>query len=211
VNTPFDPLAQQYAQFWSDAAEGSSQRAQVWREIDGLFRPGHRVLDLGCGTGDDALYLMARGIAVLGIDASAKMVETARLRGVTARHLAIEDIATLDGPFNGAMSDFGALNCVADLAEVARQLAARLPAQAPFVVCVMGRFCALESVRYLSKGDLKRATRRWSGTAKWRGMAVYYRSARQIRQTLAPWFALERRASIGHGDHQLYVFRRSAA
>jgi cyclopropane fatty-acyl-phospholipid synthase-like methyltransferase len=183
----------------------------VWRNIDGLFRPGDRVLDLGCGTGDDALRLAQQRVAVLGIDASTMMVEAASNRGVTARRLAIEEIAALDGPFHGAISNFGALNCVADLPEVARHLAALLPAGAPFVLCVIGRFSIAETLRYLMKGDLKRATRRWSGRAEWRGIPVYYRSAREIRQALAPWFTLERRASIGRGDHQLYIFRRSAA
>ena len=52
--------------------------------IDELrLSPGHRVLDLGCGTGDDARRL-ARLVApageVVGIDASAAMIEVARQR-----------------------------------------------------------------------------------------------------------------------------------
>jgi len=209
--TPFDQLAPQYAQLWSETSAGRSQRAEVWREIDGLFGPGHSVLDLGCGTGDDALHLGGQGVNVLGVDASEQMVEAARNRGVTARQLPIEEIAKLDGPFNGAISNFGTLNCVEDLAGVARQLANLLAGGAPFALCVMGRLSAVETLRYLRQGDLKRATRRWSGRAEWRGISVYYRSARELRRALAPRFILERHESIGRGDHQLYIFRRSAA
>ncbi len=82
MTTPFDALAHSYNALWSETARGRDQRTAVWREIDGLFRPGDRVLDLGCGTGDDALHLAGLGVEVFGIDASAQMVEIARSRDV---------------------------------------------------------------------------------------------------------------------------------
>ncbi len=41
-----------------------------------------RVLDIGCGAGRHALYLQRRGLEVVGIDSSPRMVELARARGV---------------------------------------------------------------------------------------------------------------------------------
>ncbi len=46
--------------------------------------PGDRVLDLGCGDGVLAVDLVARGARVVGLDASAAMVEAARARGIDA-------------------------------------------------------------------------------------------------------------------------------
>ncbi len=40
--------------------------------------PGERVLDLGCGTGELAADLAARGLEVVGIDVDAAMIDTAR-------------------------------------------------------------------------------------------------------------------------------------
>ena len=68
--TPFDQLAPGYRQAWTDSPTGHRQRAAVWREIDGLFHRGNRVLDLGCGIGDDALHLADLGVSVHGIDSS---------------------------------------------------------------------------------------------------------------------------------------------
>ena len=197
--TPFDALAPAYGALWSETPRGRGQRASVWREIDGLFRAGDQILDLGCGTGDDALHLAGRGVQVYGIDAAEKMVETARARGVRAQRLAIEDLDRLGGPFEGALSDFGALNCVADLRPVAVQLARLLPPGGPAAICLMTRFCF---------SDWRHAARRWSGKTHWRGIDVYYPTARRIQAAFDPYFGLERRVRIGRGDHRLYIFRR---
>ncbi|HWF07089.1 MAG TPA: methyltransferase domain-containing protein, partial [Bryobacteraceae bacterium] len=104
----FDAIAARYDELWTNTAAGRSQRESVWREIDPLFFHGARVLDLGCGTGEDALHLTRAGIAVSAFDASPAMVRIARDRGVDAQVLAIEDIGTLDGAWDGALSNFGA-------------------------------------------------------------------------------------------------------
>ena len=55
----------------------------VWKHGASLFellapRPGERVLDLGCGTGHLTARIAETGADVVGIDASAEMVEQAR-------------------------------------------------------------------------------------------------------------------------------------
>ena len=201
MTSPFDGLAASYNALWSDAPRGRNQRVCVWREIDELFQTGDQVLDLGCGTGDDALYLAKSGIDVFGIDASPKMVEIARLRGVRAEQLAIEDLDRLSGPFSGALSNFGALNCVRALRPVAEQLARLI--DGPVAVCLMGRLCWPEIAHGI--------TRRLPGRAQWRGIEIYYPTAHQVRAAFEPYFNFNKRVSIGHGDHQLYIFRRRRA
>ena len=83
------------------------------------FVPETSVLDLGCGTGEDAQQLGRAGVRVRAIDASPEMVRIARHRGVDAEVGNIEELEHLDGTFDGVISDFGALNCVEDLAAVA--------------------------------------------------------------------------------------------
>jgi SAM-dependent methyltransferase len=198
--SPFDALAADYGALWSETPRGREQRDIVWREIDGLFRPGDRILDLGCGTGDDALHLAKRGVEVFGIDNSPRMVEMARSRGVDAAVLGIEDLPNLKEIFSGAISNFGALNCVSDLEPVAQELSKRIRANGYLAICLMGRFCWSESLR----GEF----RRWPGRTEWRGISVYYPGVGQVVRAFGRYFELVRDLSIDGGDHHLYTFRR---
>jgi len=202
MTSPFHHIAPQYAELWSETSRGRAQREQAWREIDGLFKAGDRVLDLGCGTGDDAVHLMSRGVHVFGVDSAPGMVEIARRRGVDAKTLAIEELRSLEGEFDGAMSNFGVLNCVADLGELSKTLARLIRPQGKLALCVMSRFCWRTDWRHLAQ--------RWSGHARWRGVEVYYRTAGSIVREFAPHFRCQHRVSIGRGDHQLLVFKRSS-
>jgi ubiquinone/menaquinone biosynthesis C-methylase UbiE len=201
--TPFDVLASNYDRLWSN-----SQRSKVWREIDSLFHSGDRILDLGCGTGVDALHFAERGVDVFGIDASSQMIEIAASRGARVQRLSIEELAELDGRFHGAISNFGVLNCAQDLRPVAVQLARLVGAGGAVAICLMGRFAWGETLTCAGKLDWRRAVRRWSGRAAWRGMEVFYHSSRQVRAAFAHEFSFKRRVSIGRGDHQLYLFQR---
>ena len=55
-------------------------------------RTGERVLDLGCGDGALTAKLAATGVDVVGVDASAAMIEAARGRGLDARVMPGEDL-----------------------------------------------------------------------------------------------------------------------
>ena len=59
---PFDGLAADYDRTFTASTIGQLMRAAVWRRIDAVFQPGDRVLELNCGTGEDAVRLGARGV-----------------------------------------------------------------------------------------------------------------------------------------------------
>jgi len=107
------------------------------------------------------LHLTDRGIAVEGIDASAEMVLEANARGVRARRLAVEELSAVDGRFDGAISNFGALNCVEQLQPVAEELGRLIVPGGALAVCVIGRACAWEVAHYFPR---KKAFRRWFAT-----------------------------------------------
>lgn len=195
----FDQLAARYDELWSETAIGRQQRAAVWGRIDPLFRGGCRVLEIGCGTGMDAIHLMERGVAVYAIDASKEMVRMARLRGVDAHHLEAEDLGLVSGTFDGAISNFGALNCVSDLDGVAPALGRLVRSGGHVAICVAGTCCAWETVHYLVRGEYSKAFRRWNprGCDASIGVHVNYPSVRRLARVFRQDFRLSRWYGIG--------------
>ena len=108
----FDMLAAEYDRNWTNSGPGRLQRNAVWREMIPLFRPGDTVLDLGCGTGEDAECLGLFDISVRALDASPEMVRMARARGVNAEVGKVEDIREIDSVFDGLISNFGARSSI---------------------------------------------------------------------------------------------------
>lgn len=194
----FDRLAPRYDELWTATPVGRAQRDQTWRRIDPLFRKGERILDIGCGTGEDALHFTARGVTVYATDASPAMVEVARSRGVTATIRSARELAAIGGVFDGAISNFGALNCIEDLPEVAESLAAVVRPGGRLAICLIGRFCAWEVLYYALHLNFRKAVRRWKGHASASSVTdVYYPTVGQFRAAFAPHFELQRWTGIG--------------
>lgn len=208
----FDSVAASYQTLWSGTPAGGMQRAAVWRLIEPLFPIGSRVLDIGCGTGDDALALQARGVQVTGIDASPEMVRIARERGIDASVGRAEDLSDLQGSFDGVLSNFGALNCVQELADLREPLARRMRPGGWLAICLMGRVCAWETIWYLLRGDVARARRRWSGEASSPlALRVFYPTVANVRHAFAPDFTLHSWHGIGVAVPPSYVTGLSPA
>jgi ubiquinone/menaquinone biosynthesis C-methylase UbiE len=224
----FDLLAADYDRTWTNSNAGRLQRDAVWAHLRSLFHAGDSVLDLGCGTGEDASYLGGLGVRVSAIDASPAMVRIAQSRGVAAKVGSIEGIQTLENGLDGVLSNFGALNCVEHLSLLRSPLARLIRSGGHLAICLMGRFYLGESMRFARKLQLQKATRRWSGRAysQHLDLPVYYPSASTVTRAFAPEFGLVRRVGIGLGssqmcarvsgwpvlramaDHQLFIFRR---
>jgi ubiquinone/menaquinone biosynthesis C-methylase UbiE len=195
----FDRLASKYDDVWTHSPIGRAQRNAVWRQLSRVFTPGQSVLELGCGTGEDAARLQRCGVTVVAIDSSPGMVSVARGRGIDAAVRRIEDLQVVEGMFDGAISNFGPLNCVRDLRPVAEQLARLVRSGGFLVFSIIGTFCLWETVYYLSRRDFRRAIRRWGGrgTMSSDKVPIFYPSVAAIRRTFAPEFRLVHFAGIG--------------
>jgi ubiquinone/menaquinone biosynthesis C-methylase UbiE len=210
---PFDAIAREYDAHFTNSLIGRAQRESVWLEMDRLFRPGQRVLDINCGTGVDAMHLSARGIHVVACDASQEMISVARQRLDTStlrnhvdfRVLAIEQIAQLEkeGLYDGVLSNFAGLNCVADLRGVALDLARLVRPGGKMILCLFGRFCLWEMLWYLIQGKFKKAFRRLASGPVTANLApgysvwVRYPTVGSLRQVFAPHFRLVGWRGIG--------------
>jgi ubiquinone/menaquinone biosynthesis C-methylase UbiE len=194
----FDGLATRYDETWTNTPIGRIQRNAVWREVDCLVRPSDRILDLGCGTGEDALHFLQAGATVEAIDASSKMIEVARSKGVNARLRRVEQVGEMEGPYDLIFSNFGVLNCISDLSVLAEPLARITRPGGSLAICLMSRFCLWESVYFVLRGQFRKAARRWWGEAQASGsLRVFYPSLQNIERALLPHFRIRRDVGIG--------------
>jgi len=197
----FDTLAPDYDARFTESTLGRILRRAVWQWLDAAFTPGDRVLELNCGTGEDAVHLAARGVRVLATDASPAMLDVARAKvervglgaSVETRVVELERLDRMleasHGPMDGAFSNFGGLNCVADLPRTAHALAALLRPGARAVLCVMGPVVPWEWAWFTAHGQPGKAFRRLSERgAEWRGITVRYPSPRTVRRAFAGGF-----------------------
>jgi ubiquinone/menaquinone biosynthesis C-methylase UbiE len=110
------------------------------------------------------------------------------------------------GPFDGALSNFGVLNCVENLPQVAAALAPLMRKGAPLVLCVMGRFCLWETIWYLLHGRLEKALRRFRtareendspGLDSGGSFPLYYRTASRVSAAFKEGFKLQSVRGVG--------------
>jgi SAM-dependent methyltransferase len=202
-------MAADYDDSFTRSLVGGLMRAAVWRRIDEVFGPGQRVIELSCGTGEDAVFMARRGVGVLATDLSAGMLAATRAKVERAGLGHLVEVRQLDmarpsalgplpSPFDGALSNFGGLNCVADLGGVAAGLAELLRPGAPAFLCVMGPLVPWEWAWYLGRGEPGRAFRRLRpGGTPWRGLTISYPSIGALRRAFAPWFVARRVSAVG--------------
>lgn len=207
----FNRIAQDYDQIFTDSLIGRAQRDAVWKVLTRTFRKKDKILELNCGTGEDAIFLGGRSISVFACDASRQMVARAeqRLLHVSPKlpvvfcELPTERIGELhpDTQFDGAFSNFSGLNCVADLKAVASSLASLIKQGGRLVLCFSTRFCLTEMLYFLAHGQWRKALRRCKGyTEVTLGdvqFTVYYPSVQKICRSFEPEFQLYSRTGIG--------------
>src|SRR5882757_9686599 len=80
AGTVFDQLAAKYDQSFTDSIIGRAQRDAVWNILTNTFKANDNILELNCGTGEDAIFLAGRGVSVFACDASQEMIATAEER-----------------------------------------------------------------------------------------------------------------------------------
>jgi ubiquinone/menaquinone biosynthesis C-methylase UbiE len=190
---------------------GRAQRDAVWAVLTQTFHCGDTIVELNCGTGEDALFLARNAISVVACDASERMIQIARRRlqseapetPVYLCLLPTERISELQSAtlLDGAFSNFSGLNCVADLKQTAQDLAALVKPGAPLLVCLSTRFCLSEILWFLLHGQPRKAFRRCSGRATAQvgefTVEVYYSTVRKLQRDFAPAFVM--RSCIGVG------------
>jgi len=207
----FDGAAERYDEIFTNSLIGRAQRQVVWEQMERVFSPGSSLLELNCGTGEDAFFLARKGMNVVAFDQSPNMIEVAierRNRGaVDAVSFSVLDTQNLsrlspEKKFQGAFSNFGGLNCVSDVPGVAEDLASLLEPGAPLVLCTLGPSCLWEICWYALQGKWKKALRRLKGSTEARigsgqPFEIHYYSTAALQVMFWPFFRLKFWKGVG--------------
>lgn len=168
----FDSVAADYDGPRGNNDQIQDMRRDMWQSLDAVFPRPCRLIDLGCGTGLDAVRMAKLGHVVTAADWSPRMVQRTCGRAEReqvadrVRSIAIgaHELQRLDGAgqYDGAYSNLGPLNCVPDLGDVSRECARLLKPGGALVFTVIGRYCPWEMAHYLRRRRWARATVRFA-------------------------------------------------
>lgn len=143
-------------------------RHTVYEQALSFMEPGDHILELNAGTGADAVYFATKGFKVHAIDISPGMVKQIESKAnarelqplLTVEQLSFTELhKTSRGPFQHIYSNFGGLNCIADLKEVTKHVSDLLEPGKFLTWVIMPRITPWEWKAGLN-GDWKTAVRR---------------------------------------------------
>ena len=160
IREAFDRHASVYDEQFSCRAIARQIREEVWRIADSAFSASRQILDLGCGTGEDAIHYAKLGKHVTAVDLAPQMISRLAAKieraGVVAQvESAVSAMDQFQSPreFDGLISNLGALNCLPDLVWMRTFAKKALETGTPVVLTTMGRWYPLETLVFLLKGD----------------------------------------------------------
>ena len=155
----FDAVSARYDSIESEPAFKVLRSASL-RHLLRTFRQGKIVLDIGCGTGTEAIALAKQGVTVIGIDPSQGMIEQAekkkqkeKISNAFFYRLSAHELAQVPAMsgfhrFDGAYSSLGSLNCEPILEPVGQALSGLLHPEAFVVASVFNTRCLAEMMVY---------------------------------------------------------------
>ncbi|GAC1509562.1 MAG: class I SAM-dependent methyltransferase [Candidatus Dormibacteraceae bacterium] len=201
----FDAVAEDYDRREADNPIMQMMRTRSLAVLESTFPNGSALLDVGCGTGTEALWLARRGRTVFGVDSSSQMLEVLARRAaaanlqVSTQLMRAGDLARLadtlgEASFDGAYSSFGALNTEPALGPPVAALSRLVRPGGRIVLGVMNRWCIAEIALHAARGRTKQAFRRTLSSVRVsvgsQIAEVQYPSWRQLARVLRPGFRI---------------------
>ncbi len=221
---PFDHIARFYDLSFTNTVIGQLQRKRVWRcleevipELDGL-----EILELNCGTGEDAVLFGDRGFNIVATDISEEMLKVTqqKVRQYSLQHKISSHYLDLDAfdetifnkKFDLIFSNFGGINCISPeaLQKLLKKIPAILEPGGRFVAVIMPRHCLWETLYFLLKFQIKKAFRRWTKSevpVDLNGMTLktWYYQPREIKRWAKAGFTLVNKMPVGFSVPPSYL------
>lgn len=192
----FDVASIDYDETFSNSHIGRLLRTTVWEQLDTIITtPKQDILEINCGTGEDAVYLANKGHRVTATDISAGMITAAnskaKLSNLHFIPLSFTELTSHFEPnsFDIVLSNFGGLNCIDEgqLEKVLSDIYTLLRQGGKFIGVIMAKHCMWEIGYYICKGRFRTAFRRFNNegaktTLGAESLLTYYYHPKQLKR-----------------------------
>lgn len=211
MTNAFDTAAVRYDETFTHSVIGRLQRRYVWEQLTKIFgtKPPKKLLEVNCGTGQDALWLAAQNIEVVATDISEAMIGIAKNKN-TAANLVFEtvDLNDIESHFKGEkfdfiFSNFGGLNCLSEiqLELFFKNASGLLTETGKLALVIMPKNTLWEQLYFVSKAKFSRVSRRKKGSlmanVDGENVMTYYYNPNEIKQLADYYFRLQSVHPIG--------------
>ncbi len=170
MSNGFDASAKNYDSVFTFSEIGKAQRNRVHNYLSRNILQKERlnILELNCGTGEDALFFLKKGHQVFATDISQTMLDTAKEKCQNENiHFVQQDISTITDKtfteqFDLIFSNFGGLNCLSrsQLDSFIKISTSLLLPTGKMILVIMPKQCLWERIYFLLKRQNKIAFRR---------------------------------------------------
>jgi ubiquinone/menaquinone biosynthesis C-methylase UbiE len=197
---PFSDIASNYDASFTELNSVVLLRQRIHELVRRSFPVRGTVLDLACGTGEDALLLARQGYLVVGADRSRGMLDwaAAKSRSMANGPAFVQmDAVSLamfrNSSFDAVISNFGGLNCVSDLRATLRECHRVLRPRGTMVLCLLGAHSIWENAAFALRGAWRSTLRRRSGIPVQVRIGqdtvdTWYHSIRSVRRSAGDLF-----------------------
>jgi hypothetical protein len=166
----FDNYAVTYDEDFTHSSIGNIQRNQVYKNLDMYVNFNQcNILEINCGTGEDAVWMATKNAKVLATDISQGMINVATSKAIS-RNLPINfmklDIKQLSllhqNKYDFILSNFGGLNCLSadELEKLEGDCSILQNKNSRLALVIMSEKCCWERLYYSFKKDKLNLNRR---------------------------------------------------
>jgi ubiquinone/menaquinone biosynthesis C-methylase UbiE len=168
MEASFDRAAPNYDAIFTNSEIGTMQRKLVYKQLSKQLGFPQHILEINCGTGEDAMWFAKQNFRVTATDISLKMIEVAKSKTTSDNPgFQIANINSIAETFQNEkfdliFSNFGGLNCLSksELEKFFQNAASLISANGKMILVIMPKNTLWEQFYFLAKAQFSNVFRR---------------------------------------------------
>ena len=209
MKADFDQAAKNYDTSFTNSEIGKLQRKLVYYQLEKQLNNTKKILEINCGTGEDAIWLAHKNFNILATDISSEMISVAKSKSKKENvRFEVADINSISEQFKNQnfdllFSNFGGLNCLSkpELAGFFSSVSTLISEKGMLALVIMPKNTLWEQFYFLLKLDFKNVFRRKKdfaiATVDGEKVTTYYYNPKDIVNLAKANFELKTVKPIG--------------